>query len=165
MKINNKENNKYIKNEKIAKLLNDNIDSYTSRLNCKMSKNEDSFNNKNLIFENSSYINYINNNSKFASLNISKIYKKQKNKSIEYSNDKSSNDNRNSESKRLIQKYKILPFLKINNSIRTKENSALMSLSNTNVHTPKSKRKYGERKNRSMIDIKKIKGRLIKNKQ
>ena len=165
MKINNKENNKYIKNEKIAKLLNDNIDIYTSRLNCKMSKNEDSFNNKNLIFENSSYINYINNNSKFASLNISKIYKKQKNKSIEYSNDRSSNDNRNSESKRLIQKYKILPFLKINNSIRTKENSALMSLSNTNVHTPKSKRKYGERKNRSMIDIKKIKGRLIKNKQ
>ena len=130
-----------------------------------MSKNEDSFNNKNLIFENSSYINYINNNSKFTSLNISKIYKKQKNKSIEYSNDRSSNDNRNSESKRLIQKYKILPFLKINNSIRTKENSALMSLSNTNVHTPKSKRKYGERKNRSMIDIKKIKGRLIKNKQ
>ena len=48
-------------------------------------------------------------------------------------------------SSRLIQKYKLFPFLKKNNLFRVKENSLLNSLSNTNTQTPRNKKKKIEK--------------------
>ena len=142
-----------------------NLESFTSRINNKV--NEESFNNKNLIYENSSFANNINNNSKYISNNNSFIYKKRTNKSIEISNDKK--DGINSDTNRLIKKYKLLPFLKKDSLIRSKENSGLATLSNTNVNTPRSKRKNKERKSRSIIEnnisTKKLNGKKIQNKK
>ena len=170
MKFNGKEK-KYSQN--YSKMndnnINSNINSYTSRLYYnKKGKFDDSTNTNNIIFENSSYINNINYNSKYVTLNNSKsnIYKKRTNKSNEISNDNIINDN--SDTKRLIQKYKLFPFLKKDN-MRSKENSGMATLSNTNAHTPRSKRKIRERKNNSIIgnlsNIKKIEDSLIKSKK
>ena len=53
--------------------------------------------------------------------------------------------------------------------MRSKENSGMATLSNTNAHTPRSKRKIRERKNNSIIgnlsNIKKIEDSLIKSKK
>ena len=107
-------------------------------------------NNKNLIFENSnSYIKNIN--------NISDInnYKKIINRNNYMLSERNTKQNMQDNSSRLIQKYKLFPFLKNNNLFRTKENSLLNSLSNTNTHTPRNKKKKEEKKEQ--------KGKLSKN--
>ncbi len=116
---------------------NDNLESYTSRANYK-----DIINKKNMIFENNNYINKINNNIKYISLINSNSYKYRTNKSKDLYNNK----NINSDSKRLIQNYKLFPYPKKSNSMKVKENSGMNTLSNTNAYTQRSKRKIIERK-------------------
>ena len=94
--------------------------------------------NRNFIFENSnSYMKNIN--------NISDInnYKKIINRNNYMLSERNTNTKQNIQenSSRLIQKYKLYPFLNKNNLYRTKENSLLNSLSNTNTQTPRNKKK------------------------
>ena len=101
---------------------------------------DESTNNKNFIFENSSsYFNNLN------SVNNSNFNNMINNKSNEISSERNLNQNINKNTTRLIQKYKLFPFLKKNNVFRVKENSGLISLSNTNTHTPKNKKKKIEK--------------------
>ena len=95
-----------------------------------------------MIFENNNYINKINNNIKYISLINSNSYKYRTNKSKDLYNNK----NINSDSKRLIQNYKLFPYPKKSNSMKVKENSGMNTLSNTNAYTQRSKRKIIERK-------------------
>ena len=60
-------------------------------------------------------------------------------------------------SSRLIQKYKLYPFLNKNNLYRTKENSLLNSLSNTNTQTPRNKKKNIKQKEQNGKKIQKQK--------
>ena len=106
--------------------------------NYKNSKfDENTYNNKNFIYENSnSYIHNLNSNS----ISNSKNYKSNFNKSSENNtqrNTKKYDDN----TSRLIQKYKLYPFIKKDTLFRSIENSRLNSNSNTNTHTPKNKKK------------------------
>ena len=142
----NKKFKNNIRDESKNNNIND-IGSYTSRINNKIG-NEESIYNKYMIFENSSYINNINSNSKFISLNNSNINKKRINKSIEMSNDK----NINSDTKRIFQMKKLYPFLNNNYLIRKKDSSGMNTMSNTNAHTPRTKRKLEEKKRKISVN-------------
>ena len=158
-KFNDKNKNKFIRNDNNPIK---NKESFTSRLSNKLGKYDEKFN-KNILYESSSYIKYINNNSsKYISNNEnnSNIYKKKSNRSsIDISN-----DNINPNSKRIILNNK-LSFIKKKSIIRSKENSGMPTLSNTNAHTPKRKNKIKEGKNKNSIDNSniKIKKGIIKN--
>ena len=106
--------------------------------NYKNSKfNESTYNNKNFLYENSnSYMRNLNSNS----ISNSKNYKSNFNKNSENNtlrNTKKYDEN----TSRLIQKYKLYPFIKKDTLFRSVENSRLNSNSNTNTHTPKNKKK------------------------
>ena len=151
MKLNDKNKNKFIRNDNNSIK---NKESLTSRLSNNLGKYDEKLN-KNLLYERSSYIKYINNNSKYISNNVtnSNIYRKRSNRSsIDISN-----DNINPNSKKIIQNYKF-SFIKEKNFIPLKGISGMPTLSNTNAHTPK-------RKNKNSIDNSniKIKKGLIKN--
>jgi hypothetical protein len=146
------------KSSQKKKYNNDNTNmSYISKLNYNKCKCDDSMNNNNIIFENSSCINSFFNNSKFISLNNSKSFmcKRISNRSQEIS------DN-NTDTKRFIKNIKLYPSFKIS----SKDNSGNASLSNTNQFTPRSKRQIFQKKMNNSLNylssIKKDKGRSIK---
>ena len=117
-----------------------NINNNNSGINYQKNIFEDSINNKNFIFENSnSYINNMN------SISNSNNYKRIINKNNEISSERNSKRSIDANTNRLIQKYKLFPFLKKNNLFRVKENSLLNSLSNTNTQTPRNKKKKIEK--------------------
>ena len=96
------------------------------------------FNRTNILLRNS-YINNMN------SISNSNNYKRIINKNNEISSERNSKRSIDANTNRLIQKYKLFPFLKKNNLFRVKENSLLNSLSNTNTQTPRNKKKKIEK--------------------
>ena len=149
-------NNKIINlKAKIESKRNDDIDhdiyynlNNSAGFNYKNSKfDENTYNNKNFIYENSnSYIHNLNSNS----ISNSKNYKSNFNKCSENNtqrNTKKYDDN----TSRLIQKYKLYPFIKKDTLFRSIENSRLNSNSNTNTHTPKNKKKAIDKNIRGLI--------------
>ena len=111
---------------------------YNSKMNYKINKFDESSNNKNFIFENS---NLIGNNN----ISNSNNYKKIINSNIEQSNERNVNNIQGNTTK-LIKKYKLFPFLKKNSLLRSKDNSLLNSISNTNTQTSRKQKKKIEKK-------------------
>jgi len=121
---------------------------HNSNVKYKKNKLDESSNNKNFIFDPSnSYINNMN------SVNTSNNYRKIINRNNELLSERNTHQNIEDNTSRLIKKYKLFPFLKKNDLIRSKENSLLNSLCNTNTQTPRKKKKK----------IDKNVGELIKN--
>ena len=157
MKFNGKNKNKFFRNDNYP---NNNRESFTSRLSGKLGKYDEKLN-KNILYESSSYIKYINNNSKYISNNETNIYKRRSNRSsIDISSDL--NNNINTNSKRIIQNNK-LSFINKKSIILSKENSGMPTLSNTNAHTPKRKNKIKEGKNKNSMHNSNIKKKVKNN--
>ena len=116
--------------------------------NYKNSKfDESSINNKNFIYENSSsYIRNLN------SISNSKNYINNVNKSREILTQRNTKNLYDVNTNKLIQKYKLYPFMKKDTLFRSVENSRLISNSNTNTQTPKTKKKKINKDVRGLIN-------------
>ena len=87
---------------------------------------------------------YVNNN--LNGVNNSYNYKKIINRNILNLSETNTNKNIKENTSRLIQKYKLFPFLKKNGLFRSKESSWLNTLPNTNTQTPRNKNNISSNK-------------------
>ena len=109
---------------------------HNSNIKYKQNKLDENSNYKNFIFDPSnSYINNIN------GINTSNNYKKIINRNNEMLSERNTHRIIQDNTTSLIRKYKLFPFLNKNDLLRSKENSLLNSLSNTNTQTSRKKKK------------------------
>ena len=109
---------------------------HNSNIKYKNNKLDENSNYKNFIFDPSnSYINNIN------GINTSNNYKKIINRNNEMLSERNTHRNIQDNTTSIIRKYKLFPFLNKNDLLRSKENSLLNSLSNTNTQTSRKKKK------------------------
>ena len=109
--------------------------------NNKKNRFEENSNIRNFILENNSYV-----NNNLNGVNNSYNYKKIINRNILNLSETNTNKNIKENTSRLIQKYKLFPFLKKNGLFRSKESSLLNTLPNTNTQTPRNKNNISSNK-------------------